>query len=322
MRRAYHDGMSLAEPVESTGDRADEPTRRSAPSPVGKVLTDDGVALSMHQSGPATGPMIVFVHGYPDDSQIWTDVITHLRDWARCVTYDVRGAGASGAPARRSAYRLDRLAADLNDVVETVSPNAPVHLVAHDWGSTQAFHAIGTTLVGRVASFTSISGPHLPHVRSWAGAQLRRGPRGWVRLAGQLASSAYMPWFVLPGPVDLAIRCGILGRLASRDRSRCGTRVARTDLRHGLNLYRANLFVRRGSGRRASAAMIDVPVQVIVPTRDRYVRDSVQSDIGAWVRDLHLQRLDAGHWLMISHPVELAASVRAFVASVAESTPA
>jgi pimeloyl-ACP methyl ester carboxylesterase len=314
--------MSLAEPVESTGDRADEPARTRSPSPVGKVLTGDGVALSVHQAGPATGPMIVFVHGYPDDSQIWTDVIAQLRDWARCVTYDVRGAGASGAPARRSAYRLDRLAADLRDVVETVSPDAPVHLVAHDWGSTQAFHAIGTTLAGRVASFTSISGPHLPHVRSWALAQLRRGPRGWVRLAGQAMSSIYMPWFVLPGPVDLAIRVGILGRLAIRDRSRCGARVARTDLRHGLNLYRANLFVRRGTGGQASLAMINIPVQVVVPIRDRYVRDSVQSDIGAWVPDLHVQRLDAGHWLMISHPAELAASIRAFVASIADAAPA
>src|SRR5262245_37245363 len=106
------------------------------PSSVASVVTGDGVALSVRRSGLATGPVIVFVHGYPDDSHVWSDVTRALSDLGQLVTYDVRGSGASGAPAERSAYRLDRLAADLRDVVDAVAPSVPVHLVAHDWGST------------------------------------------------------------------------------------------------------------------------------------------------------------------------------------------
>ncbi|HKE64823.1 MAG TPA: alpha/beta fold hydrolase [Micromonosporaceae bacterium] len=294
------------------------------PSSVATVATGDGVALSVHRSGIETGPVIVFVHGYPDDSHVWRQVIGALSDLGQLVTYDVRGSGASGAPAERSAYRLDRLAADLRDVVEAVAPDASgapggrVHLVAHDWGSTAAYHALDTTLRGRVASFTSISGPHLGHVRSWVRRQMQRGPRGWVGLAGQGWSSAYLGWFLLPGPIDLAIRIGIIGRLVARDRSRRGARVARTDLRHGLKIYRANLL---GRDRRPPAGL-EVPVQVIVPTRDPYVRASVQSDVDGWVSRLTVVRVDAGHWLMLSDPSVVAEHIRSFVQAHSGSDPA
>ena len=69
------------------------------------------------------------------------------------VTYDIRGAGRSGKPAQRRAYRLDQLAADLRAVVDAVSPDRAAHLLAHDWGSIQACHAVtGEQLAGRVSS--------------------------------------------------------------------------------------------------------------------------------------------------------------------------
>jgi pimeloyl-ACP methyl ester carboxylesterase len=283
-------------------------------SPVKTVIADDGVALSVRRSGSQSGPVIVFVHGFPDDSHVWSGVLAALDGSAQLITYDVRGAGASAAPAGRSAYRMDRLVGDLRAVVDAVSPTEPVHLVGHDWGSTQAFHAIGTTLAGRVASFTSISGPHLGHARAWIVRQMRRGPVGWVRLVRQTISSAYLVAFVVPGPIDLAIRVGLVGRLVVRDPSRRGTRVARADVRHGLNIYRANLLPGRPGSRMPRPGRLDAPVQVIVPTRDRYVSGPLQAELDGWVPDLSVARLDAGHWLMLSHPTELAERIRTFVA--------
>jgi pimeloyl-ACP methyl ester carboxylesterase len=291
-------------------------------SPVDTVVTDDGVSLSVRVSvpsevaGPASlaPPVIVFVHGFPDDAHIWAGVMAALSGEATLVAYDVRGAGASGAPADRSAYRIDRLAADLRDVVDTVSPDVPVHLVAHDWGSTQVFHALGTTLTGRVASYTSISGPDLGQARSWIRRQVRGGPRGWGRLLRQGRSSAYIAAFVLPGPVDLATRLGIVGRLVTRDPSRLGAHVSRADVRHGLNVYRANLLGRAPAG---PAPGIEVPVQVIAPTADRYVRADVQTDLRG-IAELSVVPIDAGHWVMLSHPVELADRIRVFVRDTAK----
>jgi pimeloyl-ACP methyl ester carboxylesterase len=316
-------------------------SRYIAPASVTTVLTDDGVALSVRRFGPPTQPVIVFVHGFPDDAHLWSGVITALagstpadnsttfergtahdgdstRLAAHLVAYDVRGAGASGAPAGREAYRLERLARDMRDVIDAVSPNAPVHLVGHDWGSIQAFHALATTLSGRVTSFTSISGPHLPHVRAWARRQVRGGPHGWVRLARQVVASAYIGAFMVPGPIDLARRLGVAGRLISRDPSRLGTHVSRADIRHGLKLYRVNLLRR---SRARTPAPLHIPVQVIVPTRDRYVHAALQSDLCDWVSDLTVTPIDAGHWLVISDAAAVADSIRRFVARTDKQAP-
>ncbi|MDQ4031162.1 MAG: alpha/beta fold hydrolase, partial [Actinomycetota bacterium] len=129
-----------------------------------EVITTDGVALRVYESGPLDAPTVICVHGYPDDHTVWDGVAAELAPRYRVVSYDVRGAGASGKPRSRLAYRLDQLAEDLAAVVNAVSPARQVHLLAHDWGAVATWHAVtGEWLRGRVASYTSISGPCLDH---------------------------------------------------------------------------------------------------------------------------------------------------------------
>lgn len=126
------------------------------------TIPGDGTQLACRACGPAGKPVIVFVHGYPDNQRVWDRVIAELSDDYRCVRYDVRGAGRSSRPNATAAYTLDHLEADLRAVIDWASPHAPVHLVAHDWGSIQSWEAVtDPALSGRIASFTSISGPCL-----------------------------------------------------------------------------------------------------------------------------------------------------------------
>lgn len=286
----------------------------SLPAGQHTVRTDDGVALAVRRSGTPGRPVLVCVHGYPDDSSVWAGVAGALADDFDIVTYDVRGAGASGRPRRRAAYRLDRLAADLRTVVDLVSPTAPVHLLAHDWGSIQAFYALPRTLRGRALSYTSISGPDLDAARGWLRAQLRGGPRGWRLLARQMTASGYIGAFLLPGPADLAVRIGFVARVVARDPSRRGQPVARADLRDGLKLYRANMLRRP---ERAHPPLIDVPVQVVVARGDRYVGSGMQTNLDSRVADLRVVLADSGHWLPIEDPHYLAERVRDFAAELA-----
>ena len=87
---------------------------------------------------PAKQPVIVLVHGYPDSNHVWNKVVGPLSARYRVVAYDVRGAGESTVPAHTAAYELEHLVADLAAVVDAVSPEQPIHLVAHDWGSIQS----------------------------------------------------------------------------------------------------------------------------------------------------------------------------------------
>ncbi len=265
----------------------------------GDVTSTDGVRLRVHESGQRGAPTVVCVHGYPDDHTLWTGVADQLAARYHVVSYDVRGAGESGQPRDRAAYRLDQLASDLAVVVGAVSPDRPVHLLAHDWGSLQAWHALtGRWLDGRVASFTSISGPCLDHADHWLRARLRRPtPRALRELISQLASSWYIAFFQLPLLPELIWRTG-LGRrvLAALERTSAPTT---SDAVRGVQLYRANMLPQR---RTPGSGTTDVPVQVLAPQRDPFVSVSLQTDIGRWVSNLAVREVPGGHWLPRTHP--------------------
>jgi NAD(P)-dependent dehydrogenase (short-subunit alcohol dehydrogenase family)/pimeloyl-ACP methyl ester carboxylesterase len=266
---------------------------------VSDVTSTDGVLLRVHESGAQGAPTVVCVHGYPDDHTVWDGVAAELAPRYHLVCYDVRGAGESGKPRDRRAYRLEQLAQDLAAVINAVSPDRPVHLLAHDWGSIQAWHALtGQWLRGRVRTFTSISGPCLDHVGHWLRARLRRPtPRALRELITQLVSSWYIGFFQLPLLPELVWRAGLPQRALAL--VGCASTPAVTNGVNGMQLYRANMLPRLA---KPSAQTIDVPVQVLAPERDPFVSRSLQTDIRRWVLNLAVRELPGGHWLPRSHP--------------------
>ncbi|HCT81200.1 MAG TPA: hypothetical protein DGT23_32455 [Micromonosporaceae bacterium] len=260
-----------------------------------RITMDDGVQLAVRETGNPNGPTVVCVHGFPDNSRLWDGVAERLASRFRVIVYDVRGAGQSDRPKETKAYLLERLAADLATVIQEVSPKEDVHLLAHDWGSIQVWHALGRGQ--KAASFTSISGPDLDRAGEWIRAQARR-PRAWGRLAKQLASSTYIVFFQVPRAAELASRAGLISRMLRRP-------VDHDDFRHGLKLYRANMFRRLT---RPRPAPVKVRTQILVPTRDRFVGAGIQNAEGASIRSV-----DAGHWLPLSQPLFVAECVEEFI---------
>ncbi|WP_250548816.1 SDR family oxidoreductase [Pseudonocardia sp. H11422] len=272
-----------------------------------KVTTPDGLRLAVQEHGDPAAPTVVAVHGYPDDHTVWDGVVAALRATHHVVTYDVRGAGASDAPRTRAGYHVDRLADDLAAVLDAVSPDRPVHLLAHDWGAIQTWHAVtGPRLRGRVASYTSISGPCLDHVGAWY--RRRGGARDKLR---QALASWYIGFFRTPVLPELAWRSGLFGRVLAR---LAGIpRPSASDGIRGLELYRCNIAARVAN---PEVRRTNVPVQVLAPTGDSYVTTPMQTQIGPFVDDLRIRRLPAGHWVPRTHPEVVARCVRELVAHV------
>jgi pimeloyl-ACP methyl ester carboxylesterase len=283
-----------------------------------------GLSLFVTEAGDPRRPTILLVHGFPDTSAVWDPVAERLSDSFHVVRYDVRGAGQSDVPPRRSEFALSSLVDDMATVARAMSPDSPVHLVAHDWGSVQGWEAVTTPeLADRFASFTSISGPPLDHAGLWARRHRTLRPSDLLRSLRQALHSWYIAFFHLPLVPELMERnpwatsswAKALHRVegASPD-ERWPAPTFGADFAHGVELYRANV---RGRLLHPGARHTDVPVQLLIPLRDRYVTPALLDGLEAWTSHLWRRPLDAGHWVIRTDPDVVAAAVREMVASVA-----
>ncbi|NUT51296.1 MAG: alpha/beta fold hydrolase [Saccharothrix sp.] len=300
-RGAYLRRVVLTRPYCYGGVAFTKLRRRSKCSEATVIVESQGARLAVFEQGDRSAPTVVLVHGYPDTHRVWDELAPLLAERFHVVTYDVRGAGGSSAPRGLAAYRLPVLARDLLAVIAAVSPDEPAHVVAHDWGSIQAWEAV-TTPGAPIASYTTISGPCLDHVGHW----VRRRPT--VRHLKQLVSSWYIVAFHLPFLAPLLWRHVLGPRWESVARRLEGVvpPVSPTVLRdgeQGIALYRANFIPRLRSPR---VRRTDVPVQVVQPLRDRYVTAGVTEDVERWASDVRRRVVDAGHWVQLTHARTLA----------------
>lgn len=283
-----------------------------------EFMTSDGVVLAVHRYTDIDPrrPTIVAIHGWPDNHHVWDPIaeefVGNYPGRYNVVAYDVRGAGGSSSPAKRSGYAFAHLISDLAAVIDNLGVER-VHLLAHDWGSIQAWAAItDQSVMSRIASLTSISGPHL----QYAGAFLRsaRTPRTLAQVAGQLLGSAYIGLFLCPGLPELAFRSRIgvkvveaierIGRSSTRSQRRVTPR-SMADYINGLNLYRANMPAPMLAPGR-DLPKTDVPVQVLVPRRDLFVTPALQRFTGAIPADSRVVPIEGGHWVVTSRPEVIA----------------
>ncbi|MFJ5229765.1 SDR family oxidoreductase [Kitasatospora sp. NPDC088391] len=287
-----------------------------------RTVDSGGLALAVYEQGDPANPTVVLVHGYPDDHSVWDDVAADLAADHHVVRYDTRGSGASGVPAGREGYRLELLGEDLFAVADAVSPDRPVHVVAHDWGSVQSWEAITTPgSYRRIASYTTMSGPCLDHMGHWIRHRTRRPtPRHLSQLLRQGAHSWYIALFHLPVLAPAAWKLG-LARLwprvlrdleAVRPRPGHPQATLAKDAVHGIELYRANM---KPTVRRPRERFTEVPVQLITLERDHYVSDFLSEGLEQWVPRLTRRSLNATHWsALLEKGPAVAALVREFAA--------
>lgn len=274
------------------------------------VIASDGVTLAVFRYGEIDPhrPTILAIHGWPDNHHVWDGVADELVDRYNFVAYDVRGAGESSCPPRRSGYRFDQLMSDTGTVIDSLGVGK-VHLLAHDWGSIATWPAItDDAFTDTVASFTSISGPHL----RYAGRFLRsaRSARALADVAKQLVGSCYIGFFLCPGLPELVFRSGLgvkvfgalerIGQSSTRGRRYVPPRSI-GDYVNGLALYRANMpapIVSPGS----PLPQTTMPVQVLIPRKDVFVTPALQRFTGSIPQGSRVITIEGGHWVVTSRP--------------------
>ncbi|KAK4339688.1 hypothetical protein RND71_041150 [Anisodus tanguticus] len=91
--------------------------------------------INMHVAEKGSGPVVLFLHGFPELWYTWRHQIVAFADLGyRAVAPDLRGYGDTDAPADIASYTYFHVVGDLVALIESLGVES-VFLVAHDWGA-------------------------------------------------------------------------------------------------------------------------------------------------------------------------------------------
>jgi pimeloyl-ACP methyl ester carboxylesterase len=272
---------------------------------VDEHVVANGIRLHLVSEGPADGPLVVLLHGFPEFWWSWRKQIGPLAEKGyRVFAPDQRGYNTSDKPNGVAAYRLDLLAKDVIGLIDRAGVEK-AYIVGHDWGGMVAWW-IGLRFPERAKKIVILNVPH-PRVMT----------THMFRSAAQLRKSWYTLFFQLP---YLPERVAFVGKDGARmagvfeTTSRPGT-FSDADLeqykeawrqpgaaRAMIHWYRAALtlpFSRRLDG----GERVRVPLMLIWGTGDQVLGEEMAPMSIALCDAGRLERIaTAGHWVHHEEP--------------------
>lgn len=93
----------------------------------------DNSGVALHYVTLGDGPVVLFVHGFPDFWYTWREQMNALSDGFKTVAMDTRANNLSGKPDGVEHYTMPNLLADVEAVIKDLGTDS-VTLVGHDWG--------------------------------------------------------------------------------------------------------------------------------------------------------------------------------------------
>lgn len=275
-----------------------------------RYFSRDGLTFDVDDSGPPDGPAVVLLHGWPQDRTSWHAVTPRLTDAGlRVLAPDLRGYSPGARPPRHLDYGITELAGDVLALLDEAGVER-AHIVGHDWGGALAW-ALESRHPDRVETLTVLSTP--------SPAGMAHG----ARHGDQLKHSWYMAIFALPVVPVLFFRLfaqQILEKIGMpRERAAYDARRLRepSSAAGTFNWYRAALSPtmlwrkrRAKGGPRRSVHRRRVPTAYLWGSRDpafseastHFTVDQLRERAGEQLDLVHAVELDAGHWLMETHP--------------------
>lgn len=285
----------------------------------------NGISLNVASVGDPIAPLVVCLHGFPEYWAAWAAVMRQLSTDFHLVAPDQRGFNLSSKPQGVDSYRVKNMVADLDALVEVLSPQSPFVLAGHDWGASVAY-AYAMAHPERVSRLVIANGVH-PVCFQRAildDADQRRASQYINRLRADdaetlLSQDGYRRLLrMIEGFSDAGFMTPQMRAAYLEAWSRPGALTAM------LNWYRASPLVVPAPEDEAAEAMIlklpeetfrvAMPHLVIWGEKDQALRPSCLKGLDRFAPDLRIERIaDAGHWLLHEKPGEVAAAMRAFM---------
>jgi epoxide hydrolase 4 len=284
------------------------------------MLTDNYANVNgvrLHYVTNGTGPLILFLHGFPEFWYAWKNQLSEFGKDGHAVALDMRGFNLSEKPADVAQYRLDVLIEDIRAFAVHLSAAKKFVLVGHDWGGFVAW-AFAAAHPQPLEKLVIINAPH---------------PAIFARLLtsdpAQQKASEYMEIFrtaqaeqiLSANNFDiLANQVMVFGSqngLPPEDKPEYIKAWSQPGaLTGGLNYYRANRLSASSLANAANASSftVNVPTLVIWGEKDPAMIPQNLDGLPEFVPQLTIKRLpEASHWLVHRQSAEVNAYIRAFV---------
>ncbi len=261
--------------------------------------------IRIHYAAAGAGPLMVFLHGFPDHWLGWWQLMDEFRCDYRVVALDMRGYNLSDKPADSEAYRVNHLVDDVRAVIESEGRTNAL-IVGHDWGGFVAWHAAmdAPDLVDRLVVL------NMPH--PWAIArELAKNP-------AQRKASEYVHLFRRPGShaqfpaTRLSAWVAEPGYKARHDRA-----MAASDLGAMFNYYRLNWPAEPYQERSEPPPRVRAPTLLLHGLEDPYALPAGLNDVWKWVnKEVTITMLPgAGHFIQHERAPDVIRSLRGWLSS-------
>jgi pimeloyl-ACP methyl ester carboxylesterase len=139
-----------------------------------------------------SGPLVLLLHGFPDNAITWQRVIPALAEHKyRAVAPCMRGYAPTTAP-QDGRYDPAALADDVAGLIDALNDGEPAFVVGHDWGASATYAAMALHPRKIRRAVTIALGP----------------PGSWVRILErpELLRHAFHFWlFQIPGIAESAV---------------------------------------------------------------------------------------------------------------------
>lgn len=259
------------------------------------------VELHYIEAGPADGPPVILLHGFPEYWYTWRFQIAALADAGyRVFAPDQRGYNLS---EKKGPYNLETLAHDIAHFQDAVGIEKSI-IVGHDWGGITAW-AFAAYHPERTERLIILNAPHpnayLDAIRS---------------LSLQVFRSWYIYFFQIPCLPEYFMRRKNFAairkmfadlpstNMTENDISRYISALARPGALHAvINWYRALPGETRRTGGKLPTPEISAPTCVIWGEDDFALDIACLETLPKYVPDLtvHLLR-NTTHWLQVERP--------------------
>lgn len=161
----------------------------TAASPRRIQVDANGLRFTALEAGE--GPLVLCLHGFPDDATTWSAVMPSLvQAGYRVVAPWVRGYAPTAA-SPSGCYQSAALGRDVVGLLDALSPGEPAVVVGHDWGAVAAY-AAATLAPGRIRRLVTASVPYGPAMQQAFLTDYAQQKRSWYMFffQGPLAEMA------------------------------------------------------------------------------------------------------------------------------------